>query len=114
MGLEHEAAIGPAAGCVKLRGSIVTDARGRRSPGVAIVPHGDYNADMEPSFEQMTQAERILYVQDLWDRIAADAADSPLTPAQAAEIDRRLDDHRKHPETSIPWEVTREQIRRRR
>ena len=27
---------------------------------------------MEPSFDEMTKAERILYVQDLWDRIAAD------------------------------------------
>ena len=85
-----------------------------RGRGVAGRPGRGYNADMEPSFEQMTQAERILCVQDLWDRIAADAADSPLTPAQAAEIDRRLEDHRKHPETSIPWEVAREQIRRRR
>jgi len=68
---------------------------------------------MEPSFDQMTTAERILYVQELWDRIAAEAEHQPLTPAQAAELDRRLADYRAHPETSIPWEQAREQMRRR-
>jgi putative addiction module component (TIGR02574 family) len=68
---------------------------------------------MDPSFEQMTTAERILYVQELWDRIAADAEHYPLTPAQTAEIDRRMEDYRAHPETSIPWEQAREQMRRR-
>jgi len=68
---------------------------------------------MEPAFDQMTTAERILYVQDLWDRIAVDAGHEPLTPSQKAELDRRLADYREHPETSIPWEVAREQMRRR-
>ncbi len=66
----------------------------------------------------MTTAERILYVQELWDRIAADAeADAeavPLSKAQRAELRRRLDDHEAHPESSIPWETAREQVRRRR
>ena len=68
---------------------------------------------MGPSFEQMTTAERILYVQELWDRIAAEAEHQPLTPAQASELDHRLEDYRAHPETSIPWEQAREQMRRR-
>lgn len=68
---------------------------------------------MDPSFEQMTTAERILHGQELWDRIAADAERHPLTPAQPAEIDRRPEDHLAHPETSIPWEKAREQMRRR-
>ncbi len=81
---------------------------------VAAPGRGDYNDRMEPSFDHMTPAERILYVQDLWDRIAPEAEHAPLTPAQAAEIDRRVADYRAHPETSIPWEVAREQMRRRR
>ncbi len=68
---------------------------------------------MNPSFDEMTIAERILYVQDLWDRIAAEAEREPPTPAQAAELDRRIEDYRAHPETSIPWEQAREQMRRR-
>lgn len=72
-----------------------------------------YDDRMDPSFDQMTPAERILHVQDLWDRIAADAEMAPLSPAQAAEIDRRIEAYTEHPGASIPWEVAREQIRRR-
>jgi putative addiction module component (TIGR02574 family) len=68
---------------------------------------------MEPPFDRMTIAERILYVQALWDRIAADAEQEPLTPAQGIELDRRLADYRAHPETSISWDLAREQMRRR-
>jgi putative addiction module component (TIGR02574 family) len=68
---------------------------------------------MEPTFDEMTTAERILHVQELWDSIAADAERQPLSPAQAAELDRRAEDYRLHPETSIPWEVARELMRRR-
>ena len=62
---------------------------------------------MEPSFDRMTIAERILYVQDLWDRIAEDAEKQPLSPAQAAELDRRLAAYRAQPEASIPWVIAR-------
>lgn len=68
---------------------------------------------MKASFEQMTTAERILYVQELWDRIAADAERQPLSTAQAAELEARLADYRASPETSIPWDVARELIRKR-
>ena len=68
---------------------------------------------MDPPFDPMTTAARILYVQELWDRIAAEAQQEALRPAQAAELDRRLADYRAHPETSIPWEQAREQMRRR-
>lgn len=69
---------------------------------------------MDPSFDQMTTAERILYVQELWDRIAAETDAVPLSDAQRVELRRRLADHEAHPETSIPWEVARGQVRRRR
>ncbi len=67
---------------------------------------------MDPAFEQMTTTERILYVQELWDRIAADAAQQPLSPRKVAEVDRRVDEYRSHPETSIPWDQVRERMGR--
>ena len=69
---------------------------------------------MEPSFEEMTKAERILYVQDLWDRIAAEPEPLPLSTAQLAEVRRRLADHEANPESLIPWDEAREQVRIRR
>jgi putative addiction module component (TIGR02574 family) len=39
---------------------------------------------------QLSIAERIQLVEDLWDSIAADSAAAPLTDAQKTELDRRL------------------------
>jgi putative addiction module component (TIGR02574 family) len=69
---------------------------------------------MDPSFDPMTTAQRILYVQELWDRIAAEADAVPLSEAQRVELRRRLADHEAHPEASVPWEAAREQVRQRR
>ena len=66
-----------------------------------------------PTFEQMTPAERILYLQDLWDRIAERPEDVPVTDAQRAELNRRLAAYEANPGESIEWEVAREQIRQR-
>jgi putative addiction module component (TIGR02574 family) len=86
----------------------------REEAGLATAAVRDYNDRMEPSFDDMTKAERILYVQDLWDRIAADPEPVPLTAAQLTEVRRRLADHDEHPDASVPWEIAREQVRIRR
>jgi Putative addiction module component len=39
--------------------------------------------------------------------------DSSLTEDQKAELDRRLEEHRKNPNDTIPWEVVKENLRRR-
>lgn len=91
--------------------------RGLRRPrgsALAVVPRWGYHERMDPSFDQMTTAERILYVQELWDRIAAEADGVPLSEVQRVELRRRLTDHEARPEVSIPWETAREQVRRRR
>jgi putative addiction module component (TIGR02574 family) len=51
-------------------------------------------------------------VQDHWDRNATEAEPLPLSPAQVAELDRRLADYGTQPEESIPWEVAREKMRK--
>jgi putative addiction module component (TIGR02574 family) len=57
---------------------------------------------MDPSFDQMSPAERILYVQDLWDRIAEHPEDVPVTGEMKAELDRRLAEHRADPSSAVP------------
>ncbi len=46
---------------------------------------------MNPKPQHLPIEERIKLVEDLWDSIAADQQALPLTPAQKAELDRRLD-----------------------
>lgn len=64
----------------------------------------DYNPRMDPSFDHMTPAERVLYVQDLWDRIAAEPDGVPLTEGQRVELRRRVEEHRADPGSAVPWE----------
>jgi putative addiction module component (TIGR02574 family) len=54
--------------------------------------------------DRLSFEERIALVQDLWDSIAVEAEQAPLTEAQRQEVDRRLAAHRANPQAAIPWE----------
>ncbi len=54
--------------------------------------------------DRLPVAERIVLVQQIWDSIAADPDQVPLTTAQRAELERRTDDDDANPEDTIPWE----------
>jgi putative addiction module component (TIGR02574 family) len=60
--------------------------------------------------------ERLQLVEDLWDSIAADAAEQParlpVTDAQRAEILRRSEAHRRNPGEAIPLDEALERIER--
>jgi putative addiction module component (TIGR02574 family) len=58
--------------------------------------------------------DRIKLVEDIWDSIAEESADSPLTPAQKRELDRRLDSMRKSPDRAVSWTEARQRILKRR
>jgi putative addiction module component (TIGR02574 family) len=47
--------------------------------------------DMQANLYRLPIAERIRLVEDLWDSIAADQHNLPLTAEQRDELDRRLD-----------------------
>ena len=64
-------------------------------------------------FSKLSVAERIQLAEDLWDSIPPEGADIPLTEAQKAELDRRLDDLVRDPDAGEPWEVVRARLRER-
>ena len=47
--------------------------------------------DIQANLYRLPIAERIRLVEDLWDSIAADQRNLPLTTEQRDELDRRLD-----------------------
>ncbi|MBM4367027.1 MAG: addiction module protein [Deltaproteobacteria bacterium] len=69
---------------------------------------------MDPSFEQLSTAEQIQLVQDLWDRIAQRPELVPVSDEMKAELDRRVAAHRADPSSAIPWEQVKAELRRRR
>jgi putative addiction module component (TIGR02574 family) len=64
----------------------------------------------QSDFSQLSVAERIILVEQIWDSIAAEQAAIPLTPAQEAELDRRLEAHRKSPHEGASWEEVKARI----
>jgi putative addiction module component (TIGR02574 family) len=63
-----------------------------------------------PDFTDLSVAERILLVEQIWDSIAAEQAAVPVTPNQATELDRRLDAFRKSPGQGASLEEVKARI----
>ncbi len=54
--------------------------------------------------DRLTFEDRLALVQELWDSIAIEAENSPLTDDQRSEVDRRLAAYQANPQSAIPWE----------
>ncbi len=61
----------------------------------------------------LSVSERMQLVEDLWDSIAAETGELPLTEAQTLELERRLAEMERDPESGETWEVVRARIERR-
>ena len=57
--------------------------------------------------DKMTVEERIALVQEIWDSVALEGAQIPLTEAQKQEFASRLTAYEANPRLAIPWEVVK-------
>ena len=69
------------------------------------------HAQPQTSFDEMSPAEQILHVQDLWDRIADEPERIPVSEAQRTELNRRLDEHRANPDDVVSWDALKNRLR---
>lgn len=60
--------------------------------------------------DRLSVEERLALVEELWDSIADESAVAPLTDAQIAELERRLADHKAHPEDAVSWDDVKASI----
>ncbi len=60
---------------------------------------------------ELSVAERIQMVEDIWDSIAAVPEAVLLSEDQKLELDRRLEAYHLNPEAGAPWIEVRERIR---
>ncbi len=68
-------------------------------------------SQLKPDFSQLSIAERIQLVEDIWDSIVAEnPAAVQLTERQGQEIRRRLATHEAEPDSAIPWEQVRSEL----
>lgn len=52
----------------------------------------------------MPLAERIELAEAIWDSVARNPEDVPLTKVQREELDRRLDEYEQNPTEGSSWE----------
>ena len=52
---------------------------------------------MDAKLKELPVEERLILVEELWDSIAADREEIPLTDDQKKELNRRLDAYEKNP-----------------
>ena len=70
---------------------------------------------MSPTFkqlgiDQLTIAERILLVEEIWDSIAAETEQIPLTEAQRQDLRRRIADYETDPKAGSSWEEVKARL----
>jgi putative addiction module component (TIGR02574 family) len=63
-----------------------------------------------PQLKQLSKAEKILFVEELWDDIAKDDSDIPVPESHIHELDRRLENHRKFPGALLTLEELQKNI----
>ena len=62
------------------------------------------------SFRKLAPDAQIRLLQDLWDEIADESANIPLSDSQRILLDERLRQHEDDPEDVEPWERVRDDI----
>jgi len=63
---------------------------------------------------KLSRDERLELIEELWDSLATNSDQVPLTEAQQAELDHRLDAMEQDGGEGIPWEQVLKQIRAKR
>lgn len=60
---------------------------------------------------QLSLAERIQLVEDIWDSITLEAAgELGLTETQRLDVQRRVAEHQADPSTAVAWEQVRAKL----
>ncbi len=63
-----------------------------------------------PELQQLSPAEKLELVSELWDDLAAHPEVVPVTREQIAELDRRMEAYRKDPSQVTTWEAIKARI----
>jgi putative addiction module component (TIGR02574 family) len=61
--------------------------------------------------DRLSPEERLALIGELWDSL--DDSDVPLTPAQTAELERRLANFESERDSGVTWEALKTELRQR-
>ena len=66
--------------------------------------------ERHPEIQRLSAAEKLALVAELWDDVAANPEDIPVSPEHLAELDRRMAEYRRDPSRVTSWEAIKARI----
>ena len=63
-----------------------------------------------PELRTLSASEKLTLVTELWEDLASQPEDIPITSEQIAEVDRRLEEYRRNPSRGSSWEEVKARI----
>jgi len=67
--------------------------------------------DQFPDIRRLNVDARLQLIEEIWDTIAADEEQSPLSEALKEELDRRIADMESNPDDEMTWDEVKASIR---
>lgn len=67
-------------------------------------------SSLPPEIRHLPIPERVQLVEQIWDSIADDKKQFPLTDAQKAELDRRIAAQQTDPNRGSPWDDVKKRL----
>ena len=71
---------------------------------------GSMILDKFPEVQKLSPSEKLLFVSELWNDLEAHPSEVPVSREVLAELDRRMEHFRKHPDEFATWEAVKERI----
>jgi putative addiction module component (TIGR02574 family) len=66
--------------------------------------------ERHPDIQRLSSSEKLALVTELWDDLASNPVNIPVTPEQIAELDRRMEDYHKDPSQTTTWDEIKTRI----
>ena len=63
-----------------------------------------------PEVARLTSAEKLLLVSELWDDLAANPTEVPISRQAIAELDRRMAEYRRDPSKTTTWDAIQKRL----
>jgi len=61
--------------------------------------------------QKLSKSEKLLLINDLWDDIAQDSSDMPLTSEQEDKLDKRYAEFLENPDEGKSWEAFKKELK---
>jgi putative addiction module component (TIGR02574 family) len=63
-----------------------------------------------PEVRSLSPSEKLLFVSELWNDLEEHPLEVPVSREILAELDRRMDHFKQHPEEFTTWEAVKQRI----